>query len=1724
MATIGKINVLFGADPGGLKKGVDESVDSLSKLRDGIAETNKELEQFNKTMAAQAKVAEAALNKMDVEKQIRIDADFAAVEDAAREVDNLATSIESEASPTVRIEADASGVAAGANEATGFLSQFQSSASEVFQRTGDDAIAGARRMDTLRVTSKAIADGVVGTYSVIQNAARATSSAIDGIGVAATTLGRAGKEGFAGFEAAADGTIVAVGRTFDAVSQLREVGDNVKTALLGTVVGAKAFASTIGGVDKIVAAVGGSAAASSQVIGSLGSIFASAATSIVTYSAIVAGARVATAGMSEEAQAYAERGAQFVGALAGARAGALAGSAAYRTLAAAIFSSNSATEASQKLFTILGNSVTQAAAKAQGLVSTLARVASVLTLVSAASEKNQTSAGFAAIVAQSVGVTAAFGAVSGAATNLIAGQSALAGATAGATGAMGGLLATFPATAALAVTAAVATGRFSNELRGLGSAAESTEQLAERFGATTQEMERLKLAAEFSGVSLTQLSRAQQSFFSNLGKVKIGQLDSQPVREAKIAFDKLGLSIEDLKSKDPREVFAQVADKLTDVQDPAERTAIAMDLLGQRGAMILPALKEFGDLAKDFDRLGGALNKIDFERFSSLEQSFDRADAASKSLGRSLLIPFTEVQKAFNNFSADVSGGLSKALAPMASMIADITKPIAVVIEAFGRMLNVILRIVGVFTSLAASLQIFSSIAAIFQGFAEGFQAAIQPLEDLVAMLTSGSAEASVFKTVFDGMTRVLNAVGKALGFLIGLVANVAVGVAVAAAAWGIYTVAVALASATSLTAAVSFAAAWAAALLPITIVVAALAALGAAVYAVVSAMTAGAKWLYKFGQSIGLIGKDRKEIDAVKASTEELAASVAAGQKEMAAQAGAMGKAMGVEPVGYETIKETVDNARNSLGELTIEAAKFGDAGADVASTATTEFNKLQQQLGKNEITLAEFRDRSAEVADNLRENLDAMKDDSPEITLKKNLELYKQLDGAVKQAGKSIRDLTAIRQVDDKLLPASEEVKRRANEYKAEFAGAIEEIKKKQQSGGFQKEIDQKKTQLEDDFKSGKVDSVQYAAMKLELDSTNAQEQASIAAEEVQREFDRKQATLKADLSFADDIRKKLEDAFTSPVQKMEKELKKIAENPDLNPSEKASASFMVKKEAQESLVGKSAQSKLTERTRDLTQARDSGLISDESFGAEMKAAMDDLASAVGVTKTPFESFSSSLDNIAKQFGFAGQPLDEVRKKLAGNAEQLALFDRAVQEARDNLLSSLGVEKSPQKVFEEQMKKIDEAVNATDPSKKITEEEAKQARAAATRKRDSELGAGEDLGGQFADRQKKINEAFGGGKDPAKEAIANNKLAIDRRQAAGLDATPTQALKAGVDKINDAFGVTGKSMAEIRSSLSPKEFAEYQEAIKKNSDAVKASLGVEKTGAEKIAESRQKLAQAVADGVVTQKEADKAIKDQKDSLLSSLGITKSPAEDFEAAVAKIQENAAELSPDEIAEGMKEAKDKLLASLGIDDSPTKQATERMKDLSEAFQKGQISADEFAEGMQKTRDTMLQSLGIPLDPVTQLAERMGNLDEALSSGLITQEEFTRGQEEAKKSLLPGGEEESPVKKFQRDLETLQKANSEGLISDEELADRKSNLQAELQESLGPALDNLKPDRRGVEGADVRSKAGVDTFFRILRGNDNPSLKAQLEVARNTKILAEAAKNPEAAPVLAMIGR
>ena len=58
------------------------------------------------------------------------------------------------------------------------------------------------------------------------------------------------------------------------------------------------------------------------------------------------------------------------------------------------------------------------------------------------------------------------------------------------------------------------------------------------------------------------------------------------------AFERLNLSIEDVKRQNVDQAFTAVAEAIEGVEDPMEQTQLAMELFGKAGVEVLPAIRE----------------------------------------------------------------------------------------------------------------------------------------------------------------------------------------------------------------------------------------------------------------------------------------------------------------------------------------------------------------------------------------------------------------------------------------------------------------------------------------------------------------------------------------------------------------------------------------------------------------------------------------------------------------------------------------------------------------------------------------------------------------------------------------------------------------------------------------------------------------------------------------------------------------------------------------------------------------------------------------------------------------------------------------------------------------------------------------------------------------------------------------------------------------------------
>jgi hypothetical protein len=1248
--------------------------------------------------------------------------------------------------------------------------------------------------------------------------------------------------------------------------------------------------------------------------------------------------------------------------------------------------------------------------------------------------------------------------------------------------------------------AGVMAGSYKKELAAVAKETESLSNLSSRFDMTYNSLELIAESASRAGVSMGMLAKSAQSLFQNASKVRFGQLDSEPAREAQIAFNRLGITVGELTSLSPEQVFDLVATKLVGVKDAADRASIAFDLFGKQGSAILPALAGIEEARRDMERFGTATNDVDLSRLKGLDKSFDRLSAASSAFSGTMLNGLVPIQTGWNNFLADLKGGFNKVLGPIMTMMGSFVIGWQVLFEVVGRGINILLRLAGAAAEVLTAMTNAPLLATGWQALGSAIMDVYAMVERLVSVVekvagviaSSLTPSAKLLKDNID-ITAPANSLkdwgqklliaGKYLGIVV-----VSLGVAQAAtAAFGAQTavtsalvvarnaimslsfsgvLAAAIAAFKAITigatgmaakyvaslitmgtttiagfiapflaSVASFvtgstviatsatitgyavAAAWVVATLGIAALIVGIIALiqnfdkvydyfanfsqnaknlftleglvdmaksiGKALWDVFMQIGKGILgWFAGIAQSIAdaVMGIDTPEIaNAAKADAEEIAAVRKKAQeaeyeraKKIAEIQNASSAKISAGTLGFvdlgqvempempvddtQAVVAAIESSREQVRGAIVDAAKFGEAGKKAALDAQQKFAKLQESLATGVIDVEEFDKQAAGIRESLNKNLG----DLDVLTDSDIFDFAKVAQEASKSALKEINKLARGQDLGStfsksRFFPTSDEINAEASRVQKELEARNKDIAKRLAAGEF-----------------GEGQAAKDAAAE------------ELAAS--QEQFQRDMGKIEADVSFASDIRKALEDAFLTPADMLDKRLEEIANNKSLTEIEKQQASQMEVRKFTEAEFGVSTSQRLAEKRQ-------------------------------------------SLDRAFQKGGFDGQP---------GRA-------------------------------------------------------------------DAEL----------------------------------RKLSAERRSAAGIEDSPAQRLQAGIDKIDDVFGTFGLSIDEVREKLSPEEFAEYEKAIEKSKERVLESLGVQKAGIDVLNELKGDLAEAGA----TAAQTSQAMRKATENFMQSLGIEQTPFEKFSSSMDNIAEqfgmagvpidlvrerlkgNAEQLALFDRA--VKTARDNLLASLGVEKSPQKVFEETMAKIDEAEKatdpNKRISREEANQARINATRKRDEALGAGDNANAfgaQFVEQQKKIEEAFGKGGSKDpEKFALAMEKLRQSI-PGAEPTSPLVEFQNQLAKLEQVR--GIIGEEAFSENKLALQAQLQENLKPALEAVAPDRRQIGASDVRSRGGVDTFFRILQGRDNPSLKAQLEIARNTRILADAQNEPEAIAVIAQL--
>lgn len=362
----------------------------------------------------------------------------------------------------------------------------------------------------------------------------------------------------------------------------------------------------------------------------------------------------------------------------------------------------------------------------------------------------------------------------------------------------------------LAATGAAAAG--AAFIKSYATEGDKIAKTSDMLGITTTEFQRLAFAADRSGVSQDNFTKAFQYFTRGVGQA------AQGTGQARVAFEALGISIKkpngELKSN--TELFYEAADAVSKVRDANLRVSVAMDMFGRSGAGMINLFKGG---AKEVRRLGDEVESFGgVAKESTLRASEDAIDqianltAAFKGLGWSVYAnvqgPFLKAAKSalawlvankeliqaklaawFDRIGAAASGFWS-----VLSVGFDYLKGFAELLgfsggsmESWATVGKILAGVVGVGLVLAlakATVGVITFTTALLANPITWVILGVAALATSVWLIVKNwDAVSAWLKGFWDRWQNWLLAAGAALALLTGPV-GIAVGIIVAAAAW----------------------------------------------------------------------------------------------------------------------------------------------------------------------------------------------------------------------------------------------------------------------------------------------------------------------------------------------------------------------------------------------------------------------------------------------------------------------------------------------------------------------------------------------------------------------------------------------------------------------------------------------------------------------------------------------------------------------------------------------------------------------------------------------------------------------------------------------------------------------------------------------------------------------------------------------------------------------------
>jgi hypothetical protein len=157
---------------------------------------------------------------------------------------------------------------------------------------------------------------------------------------------------------------------------------------------------------------------------------------------------------------------------------------------------------------------------------------------------------------------------------------------------------------------------------------DAVNKMSARTGLSAEAVSGLGFAAEQSGAD----TKTLEAGFRGMSRTILNA--SRGLSTAVDSFTDLGLSIENIQGLDPEQQFKLIAERISQIEDPTRKAAIAMSIFGRSGQMLIPLLDAgsagISDMQEEARRLGITLSDDDAAAAAELTDAMNRVRRSMK--------------------------------------------------------------------------------------------------------------------------------------------------------------------------------------------------------------------------------------------------------------------------------------------------------------------------------------------------------------------------------------------------------------------------------------------------------------------------------------------------------------------------------------------------------------------------------------------------------------------------------------------------------------------------------------------------------------------------------------------------------------------------------------------------------------------------------------------------------------------------------------------------------------------------------------------------------------------------------------------------------------------------------------------------------------------------------------------------------------------------------------